>query len=76
MVNSRRISFAAAVLILLITILPLLSLNADASIYDVYNDAVTRSGVYKVSLMDADFFNSENGCLTKSQETQLLDLMQ
>ena len=56
--------------------LPIMSLNADASsIYDVYNDAKTKTSIYKAALMDADFYNSDEGCLTKSQESMLLDIM-
>lgn len=79
MADLRKIS---AVFILLVMMLPLLSLSAVASnidassIYNVYNDAVKRGGTYKAALMDADFFDSEDGCLTKTQETMLLNLME
>lgn len=81
MVNSRKtltsIFAAAAVLMMIMTILPL-SLTADASseYAEVFEAAQTRTNIYKVALMDDDFYDSDVGCLTKSQETQLLSLMQ
>ena len=83
MVKLRKIpimSFcaAAAALILMITLLPVLSLNAYAlSKYaEVFENAQTRTNIYKVALMDDDFYSSDNGCLTSAQENQLLNLMQ
>lgn len=63
---------------ILIAILPLLSLNANASskYAEVFEAAQTKTNLYKTALMDDDFFDSDEGCLTKAQETQLLNLMQ
>ena len=57
-------------------IMPLLSLSVNASsTNDIFTDAQTKTSIYKVALMDADFFDSDEGCLSKTQETQLLNLM-
>lgn len=76
MLKTKKITFAAAFfLAALITIMPLLSVNAAAS-SDIYDGVKTRSGTYSVALLDADFYDSYNGCLTQPQETEILELMQ
>lgn len=77
MVKTKKISFAAIAFILaaLIAILPLFSVNAAAS-SNIYEGVMTRSGTYSAALLDADFYDSSNGCLTQSQESEILKLMQ
>lgn len=78
MLNYRKFSLTAVFLLLImITVMPLMSLKAAASsIPEAYEGVRTRNGVYKVALLDNDFTDSPNGCLTPQQETQLLDLME
>lgn len=75
MVKTRIIPLAAAMLILALLITPFISLNANASGKDIYEGVKTKSGTYNVALLDADFYDSKNGCLTSSQEAEILDLM-
>lgn len=74
MLKIRRFSLATIFLAALVLIMPLLSVSAAAST-DIYNGVKTRSGTYSVALLDADFYDSLNGCLTQPQETEILDLM-
>ncbi len=87
MAKTRKIPLIMAVILsLLIMMMPILSLNAAAQSLrkdfykDIYKDPFegvrTKTSVYKVALLDADFHDSDDGCLTDSQETQLLELMQ
>lgn len=77
MVKTKKLSFAAMafILVALIAIMPLLSVNAAAS-SNIYEGVMTRSGTYSAALLDADFYDSSNGCLTPSQESEILKLMQ
>lgn len=59
----------------MLAILPLMSINAAAS-SDIYDGVKTSSGTYSVALLDADFHDSLNGCLTQPQESEILKLMQ
>ena len=78
MVKSKIISLTAALmLILTLFAAPLLSLNTQASsLAEIFEDTKTRTSVYKVALLDADKFDSEDGCLTEAEESRLLSLMQ
>lgn len=76
MLKTKRFSLAAAVfLTALILIMPLISTSAAAS-SNIYDGVITRNGTYNIALLDADFYDSSVGCLTPSQEEQLLNLMQ
>lgn len=76
--KTGKISLAAAVLLsVMIALMPLLSLSAAASTNsDPYKGVKTKSGTYSAALLDADFYDSLNGCLTQPQESEILDLMQ
>lgn len=91
MAKTRKIPMITAVILtLFIAIMPILSLSASAQSLrkDLYNGLYkdgnkdpfegvkTKTSVYKVALLDADFHDSDDGCLTNSEETQLLELMQ
>ncbi len=79
MAKTRKIPLIMAVILsLLIMMMPVLSLNAAAQSLrkDPFEGVRTKTSVYKVALLDADFHDSDDGCLTDSQETQLLELMQ
>ncbi len=75
MLKTRKISSAAVILALLIMIMPLISVSAAAS-SDIYDGVKISSGVYSAALLDADFHDSDSGCLTASQESEILELMQ
>lgn len=61
---------------MIIAIMPLLSLNARASsLSEIFEGTKTKTSIYKVALLDDDFHDSKNGCLTDSEESRLLDLM-
>lgn len=75
MLKTKKISLAAAVfLAALILIMPLMSISASAST-SIYDGVITRSGTYNVALLDNDFYDSTMGCLTPSQEEQILTYM-
>ena len=78
MVKTRKFSLAMAVVLAVIMLMPLLlSAKASAStISDAYEGVKTLNGIYKVALLDADFHDTLNGCLTQPQESKLLDLME
>lgn len=83
MVKTRKFSIAAAMLLLMALILPLFSHNARASqISDdpeaekILNMVQSNEGQYKAALIDADFYDSENGCLAHIQEDLLLNDLQ
>lgn len=76
MLNLKKFSPAAAIFLAVMMIIPLLmSINAAAT-SDIYKGVKTRSGTYSVALLDADFHDSLNGCLTQPQESEILELMQ
>lgn len=76
MVKSKIISLAAALLMLITVIAPLLSLNTQASsLSEIFEGTKTKVSIYKAALMDADFHDSKDGCLTESEEARLLELM-
>lgn len=76
MVKSKIISHAAAVLMTIMMIMPLLSQNAHASSpAEIFQDTKTKTSVYNAALLDADLLYSEHGCLTDSEEARLLELM-
>lgn len=76
MVKSKIISLAAAVLMAIMIIMPLLSQNAHASsLSEAFAGTKTRTSIYSAALLDADLLYSEDGCLTDSEESRLLDLM-
>lgn len=75
MLKTRKF-LPAAIFLAVIMIMPLLmSINAAAG-SDIYKGVKTKSGTYSVALLDADFHDSLNGCLTQPQEKDILDLMQ
>ena len=78
MIKTRMIPLAAAaILIITLIISPLFIVKASASsLSEIFADAKTRGGTYKAALMDADYYDSENGVLTESEENALLSLMQ
>ncbi len=91
MAKTRKIPLITAVILtLLIAVMPILSLNAAARSLrnDYFNDLYkninkdpfegvrTKTSVYKVALLDADFHDSDDGCLNSSEEAKLLELMQ
>lgn len=76
MVKSKIISLAAALLMLITVIAPLMSLNTQASsLSEIFGGTKTKVSIYKAALMDADFHDSKEGCLTESEEARLLELM-
>ncbi len=76
MVKTRTISLAAALLMLITIIAQLMPLNTQASsLSEMYEGTKTKVSIYKVALLDADFHDSEEGCLTESEEARLLELM-
>lgn len=87
MAKTRKIPLIAAVILtLFIAIMPILSETAAAHSFredlfkdlyeDPFEDAKTKISVYKVALLDADFHDSDEGCLSSSEESKLLTLMQ
>lgn len=87
MAKTRKIPLIAAVILtLFIVIMPILSETAAAHSFredlfkdlyeDPFEDARTKTSVYKVALLDADFHDSDEGCLSSSEESKLLELMQ
>lgn len=77
MIKTRKAPLAAAViLILALLIAPLLSVNASANSVYIYEGVKKSSGTYKAALLDADFYDSPDGCLSSSEEASILNLMQ
>lgn len=74
MLRTRKFSLAAFFLAVMM-LMPLLSISAAAS-SDIYKGVKTQKGTYSVALLDADFHDSLNGCLTQPQEKEILELMQ
>lgn len=68
--------FLAVMPVIMIVIMPLMTIKAAAST-DIYAGVKTKNnGLYSVALLDDDFHDSPNGCLTPSQESEILELMQ
>ncbi len=87
MVKTRKFSLIAAALVLMTLLLPLFSLNVRAAEsseiildttgpHEILELAQSRGERYKAALIDADFYNSENGCLANAQENLLLNELQ
>ena len=79
LLNTRKFSAAALFIAVIMTvIMPLMTVKASAGASSgAYDGVKTKNGgSYSAALLDADFYDSMNGCLTQPQESQLLDLMQ
>lgn len=83
MVKIRKISVIAAVIVLTALLLPFFSPNARASqisgafeAEEILDMVQSNEGKFKAALIDADFYESENGCLAHIQEELLLNDLQ